>query len=323
MKIGQIEKDNLKREINKLQSTNIDELKSTNIELKSTVSKHETELKIVKDDLQQALKDKKSISDRINLLRIEYDNHLSSVRKTDGNSIEDKQIIDAQSKQIKDLVEENNQFKASYEEAYNQLDSTYIAYQDLESKNKLFHSKIDNSNQRVEQLTGEVFKWSLENDKCKDEVKQKDLILTSKEQQIKLLQQKTESYVKEVDVREGLVQISKEKEKVQEVMIKQLQGEVEEVKKVVNDQKQQIEESEAILHKSMDQMSDRLYKMGVNFVKTGRITDPELADLDLGPIGEMDETKILMLEIKKYKDMVKCPTCDNHKSIKLKCKHTY
>ena len=137
MKISQIEKDNLKTEINQLKAVNIDELKKDNEDLKKSIEALEEENTTTKDDLQKALKDEKTLSDRMNKLRIEYDNYLNSVKKAGEDSIENHEIIENQSKQIKDLTEESNGYKSQLENVYSDMESIYKANQDLESKNKL------------------------------------------------------------------------------------------------------------------------------------------------------------------------------------------
>ena len=182
---------------------------------------------------------------------------------------------------------------------------------------------MENSNQRVEKLMEEVFSMSVENSKAKEEVKKKDELVNVKEEIIQLKDSEIRQLNEEINIRTKKVETYEEQKNLNSEMIKQLELELSDSKKKISEQKQQLEESEAVLTKSLDDMSNRLYKMGVNYMKTGKITDQELPDLNLGSIEEMDETKILMLEIKKYKDMVKCPTCDQNKCIKLKCKHTY
>ena len=107
---------------------------------------------------------------------------------------------------------------------------------------------------------------------------------------------------------EKIKETYQERENIQIEIIKQLEIELEESKKKIFEQKQYIEESEVIINQTFSDLSNRLYKMSVNYMKTGKITDTDLSYLNLGSIGEMDEGKLLMLEIKKYKDMVKCPT---------------
>jgi len=107
---------------------------------------------------------------------------------------------------------------------------------------------------------------------------------------------------------EKIKETYQERENIQIEIIKQLEIELEESKKKIFEQKQHIEESEVIINQTFSDLSNRLYKMSVNYMKTGKITDTDLSYLNLGSIGEMDEGKLLMLEIKKYKDMVKCPT---------------
>jgi len=137
MKVSQIEKDNLKKEINKLQSTDIDELKKDNQELKKDLEAMEEETKKVKDKLQVAIKEKTTQSDRIQKLRIEYDNYLNSVKKSDGLSIENQEIIDSQSKQIKHLIEESTGLQNQLQDSYTEMESIFKVNQELENKNKL------------------------------------------------------------------------------------------------------------------------------------------------------------------------------------------
>ena len=172
MKISQIEKDNMQKELDKFKSINIEELKKNYEEMKRMIEVMEGESKKVKDNLQEALKDKKSISDRMNQLRLEYDNFLNSAKKGE-TELEDQEIIDGQRKQIKDLIEESNGFKIQLNDLYSDMEAIYQANQELENKNKLCNSKIENSNKLVEKSREETFKLAMESGKCKDEVKLK------------------------------------------------------------------------------------------------------------------------------------------------------
>lgn len=137
LKISEIEKENLQRELNKHTTTDVASLEQSNSDLKKDLQSTETENKQIKDDLQRILKEKSTISDRLNALRIEYDDFLSSKHKKSASDLSNEELIENQSKQIKDLIEELNNEKNQIKAAYSEMESIYQANQDLEAKNKL------------------------------------------------------------------------------------------------------------------------------------------------------------------------------------------
>jgi E3 ubiquitin-protein ligase BRE1 len=323
MKISQIEKDNLQKEVNRLKSGDAETLKASNDDLTKTLDLTEKDNKKVKDDLQRVIKEKSAISDRLNTLRIEYDNHLNSSGDI-TNKQKDVELVEVQSKQIKDLIEEMNNTKAQIDELYSEMEAIFQANQDLENKNKVCNSKIDDCNKRVEKLTEETFKWSLQNDKCKEEVKQIEIQMKVKDEKIKSFESKIKLLIDTVEVEKQLCATYKDRELVKTEIIKELEKELDEIKRKMGDQKQHLEEADAIINKTHDDVSNRLFTMSVNFFKTGKIKDARAFGLTSESIGDMDETEILMLELQKYKSMVKCPTCKtNDRCVRLNCPHTF
>lgn len=323
MKISQIEKDNLQKEVNRLKTGDAEVLKANNDELKKTLDFLEKDNKRVKDELQRIIKEKLTISDRLNALRIEYDNYLNS-SEVKSNDQKSHELIESQSKQIKDLIEEMNSTKAQINDLYSEMEAIYQANQELENKNKVCNSKIDECNKRVEKLTEETFKWSLINDKCKEEVKQIDIQMKVKDEKVGKLEQKIKLLSETVEVEKQLNATFKDRELVKSEIIKELEKELDEIKKKMNDQKQNLEEADAIINKTHEDVSNRLFTMSVNYFKTGKIKDSRAFGLTSESIGDMDETEILMLELQKYKSMVKCPTCKtNDRCVRLNCPHTF
>ncbi|CAI2358783.1 unnamed protein product [Moneuplotes crassus] len=321
MKVAQIEKNNLEKEMYSLKSMNIEEIKKDNHDLKTGIEKLEEESKKVKDQLQEALKEKKSLSEKTQALRLEYDNYLNTTMKDKEG--QNQEIIEAQSKQIKDLTEELASSQAQVTETYVELEGIFNVNQDLEKKNKLLESRIEASNKLVEKSRQQNFKQSLENSKYQEEVRHKDKMIESMEEKTSALSQKLEQKSEEISTLNNINQTCKERENIQEEAKKLLEAELSDLKKKNFEQKQQIEEFEKLFQKTFSSLSNRMSKIAVNYLKTGSIQDTGDADLAPGSIGEMDEIDLIKYEYKRYKDMVKCPTCDNHKNTKLKCTHTY
>mmetsp|Transcript_37757 Transcript_37757/g.37291 ORF Transcript_37757/g.37291 Transcript_37757/m.37291 type:complete len:412 (-) Transcript_37757:187-1422(-) len=306
MKVAQIEKNNLEKEMYSLKSMNIEEIKKDNHDLKAGIEKLEEESKKVKDQLQEALKEKKSLSEKTQALRLEYDNYLNTTMKDKEG--QNQEIIEAQSKQIKDLTEEIASSQAQVTETYVELEGIFNVNQDLEKKNKLLESRIEASNKLVEKSRQQNFKQSLENSKYQEEVRHKDKMIESMEEKTSALSQKLEQKSEEISTLNNINQTCKERENIQEEAKKQLEAELSDLKKKNFEQKQQIEEFEKVISKTFSSLSNRMSKIAVNYLKTGSIQDTGDADLAPGSIGEMDEIDLIKYEYKRYKDMVKCPT---------------
>jgi len=96
----------------------------------------------------------------------------------------------------------------------------------------------------------------------------------------------------------------KEREAIHKEIIKQHEKEIEELKKIQNDLKQQIEESDIVITQVQKELQEKLIKMSVNYLKTGKIEDPKFTSIE--------DADIATLELNKYKRMVKCPTCPDN-----------
>jgi predicted nuclease with TOPRIM domain len=165
MKITEIEKENLKKELNRYSVIDIDILQKTNGELKQQLKTLEDDNKKAKDDLQRLIKEKSTLLERLNALRLEYENLVA--KSAEGKLVETNEIIESQSKQIKDLIDEVSNVNNQIKDAYSEMEAIYTANQDLESKVKLSNSKVEDANKRVEKAMEETFKWSRINESCK------------------------------------------------------------------------------------------------------------------------------------------------------------
>jgi E3 ubiquitin-protein ligase BRE1 len=318
IKVSQIEKDNLRKELNSLKATDVESLKSSNSEMKVMVENLDKENKKLKDDLQRTIKERNTLSDRLNTLRADFDTKLASQGSQDS-----AQISESQSKQIKDLIEESTSLKGQIDQTYSEMEAIYQANQELEDKVKLADSKADGANKRIEKLMDEAFKKSLEVEKEKEAFKQMQAQLETKSQQIAKLESQLKQQHEIVKLEKELNMAGEEREKMKDELVKQIQSELDDQKKKNNDLKQKLEDAETIIQKAHEDISNRLYKMSVNYIKTGKITDSGVPNFGSG-FGDMDENSILMLELQKYKEMVKCTTCKaNNKSVKLKCLHAF
>lgn len=165
MKITEIEKENLKKELNRHNIIDIDSLQKSNEELKQQLKVVEDEKKKAKDDLQRLIKEKSTLTERLNALRLDFEDLVA--KSTEGKLLEKNEIIESQSKQIKDLMDEVSNVNNQIKDAYSEMEAIYTANQDLESKVKLSSSKVDDANKRVEKAMEETFKWSRINESCK------------------------------------------------------------------------------------------------------------------------------------------------------------
>jgi len=314
LKITEIEKENLQKELNRKSNLDVTNLEKSNNEYKQQVQILETDNKKLKDDLQRIIKEKSTISDRLNALRLEYDTYLNSAHKSGGQaktssaSINSEDIVENQSKQIKDLIEELNNEREQIKETYSEMEAIYQANQDLEAKNKICNSKVEDANKRIEKSMEEGFKRARINENCKKEVTQIENELKIKDEVIEKMKEEKKVLSEVVHTEKQLNLTFKEREAIKDEIIKQLESELSESKKKQSDYKQQVEQADVVISKAHDDLADRLFKMGVNYIKTGKIQDPKSVRLDDGELMNLDENGILRLELQKYKQMVKCPT---------------
>ena len=312
LKITEIEKENLQRELNRKSNLDVTNLEKSNDEYKQLLNSLETENKKLKDDLQRIIKEKSTISDRLNALRLEYDTYLNSAHKSGGQGssapVNSEDIVESQSKQIKDLIEELNSEKEQIKETYSEMEAIYQANQDLETKNKICNSKVEDANKRIEKSMEEGFKRARINENCKKEVTQIENELKIKDDIIEKMKEEKKVLTEVVHTEKQLNLTFKEREAIKDEIIKQLENELAESKKKQSDYKQQVEQADVVISKAHDELSDRLFKMSVNYIKTGKIQDPKTVRLDEGDIMNLDENGMLRFELQKYKQMVKCPT---------------
>lgn len=322
LKFTEIEKENLKKEIDRKSNVDIDALEKSISDLRQETRTLEEDNKKLKDDLSKILKEKSTLSDRLNTLRLEYDEHLNSGIKK--SSTDKDVLIDNQSKQIKDLIEELNNEKAQITETYTEMEAIYQANQDLEAKNKICLSKVEDANKRLEKVMEESFKRSRINENSKKEVIQMENQLKIKEEIIEKQKEERKILNDLITNEKQLSHSYKDQLAEKDQSIKQLETEISEMKKKNSELKQRVEQADTVITQAHEEISERLFKMAVNYVKTGTIQDPKTTVLDDGNFKNLNETDILMLELRKYKQMVKCPTCnDKDRCIRLKCKHTY
>ena len=133
----------------------------------------------------------------------------------------------------------------------------------------------------------------------------------------KILQEK-------LDTEQQLIITLQEREAIKDELIKQTEQQLAQTVKYQNELKQQAEESDLIISKTWKELQDKLVKMSENYLITGKIEDQKESNYDDMNIDNLDEKGILMLEIKKYRQMVKCPQCGvRDRCVRLGCKHTF
>lgn len=153
----------------------------------------------------------------------------------------------------------------------------------------------------------ESFKRARINENTKKEVVQMENKLSLKDETLTKLNSEIKILKEKVATEEKLSLTLKERENISSEMIKQLETEIGEAKKKNNDLKQRLEEADNVLQTNNSDLSNRMFTMATNFMKTGKIIDPKSHNFEDGNIKDLDENGILMLEIQKYKGMVKCP----------------
>ena len=321
LKMTQIEKENLQIEINNLQASDRSILEQTIKDTTGQLEVLEVQNKKLKDDVSRAFKEKTSLSDKLMALRLELDSSLDTLRslKSDPNSkvpgLDD--MIESQSKQIKDQTDECTSLKDQLNQAYSELESIYEANQDLENKNKLLSTQLIESNKLSNKIIEESFKKSRVNENCKkqvfdieNELKAKEKVVSELKQKQKILeeklyneQQSNLTLVKRDDILNGI--------------IKSHEKEIQELKKAQSEMKLQIDESDIIISKVQTELQEKMVRMTVNYIKTGKISDPKFTS-----VADVDITE---LELQKYKQMVKCPTCqqERDRNTRLPCSHTF
>lgn len=239
MKVSTLEKENLQKEIQAFKAENISELKSTNSELKSVLAKSEEETKRVRDQLQEALKDKKSLSDRLNALRLEFD-------KSIKNPLDPTSALESQSKQIQDLISETKDYKSQVNDAYAEMESIFSVNQELESKNKLLQSNLENSGKFLQKSREENIKLHSENSKIENLVQEKEKLLGLTQEKIDSLVKKMELQGQEIEVLKKVNYGMKQRENEQEERLKGVEAQVEGYKKKNFEMKQQIEDHDGV-----------------------------------------------------------------------------
>lgn len=199
--------------------------------------------------------------------------------------------------------------KNQVSESYSEMEAIFQANQDLESKNKVLASKVEFSNKRVEIIMDEMFKKSRINEDTKKELIQVENNLKVKEDLIEKLHEKVKILNEKLEIELQHMTLLKQREASKDELIKQFENEIIELKKKDSESKQKIKESDAYISKVYDDLQDRLFKMSVHYLKTGKIHDPNVFNIEDGTSQPLEEIDIAILELNKYKKMVKCPKC--------------
>ena len=353
MKLSEIEKEGLLRELNKIKSSDTANLESILDELKQTIDLLEKENKNLKEDYNRIIlknsegldiegnqklnskyavilhmiKEKSILSDRLSTLRIEYDTLSKSVVKAvdtnDNNSISEN-VASTISKQISDLSEELTNERNQVAESYSEMEAIFQANQELESKNKMLSQKVEYSNKRIEMLMDESFRKSRINEDTKKELTQVENNVKIKEDLIEKLQEKAKILSENLDIEKQHSTLLKQREATKDEIIKQYENEINECKRKENESKQKIKDANTQISKVYTELSERLFKMSTHYMKTGKIIDPDAYNIEDGTNQPLEESDITKLELDKYKKMVKCPEWKlRDRWVALKWKHTY
>ena len=336
MKLSEIEKEGLLREINKYKSSDTAILENTIQDLKQTIESLEKENKELKEDynklilrncegleiegnqklnskyavILQMIKEKTILSDRLIALRLEYDTLANSILQNSGENnanVNSEKVSSTMSKQITQLKEELETEKSQVSDSYSEMEAIFQVNQDLESKNKVLASKVEFSNKRIEMLMDEIFKKSRINEDTKKELTQVENTLKIKEDLIEKLHEKIKVINEKLDIELQHMTLLKQKETSKDELIKQYESDIDEFKKKENESKQKIKEADSYMSKVYDDLQDRLFKMSVHYLKTGKIHDPSVFNAEDGTTQPLEEIDIAILELNKYKKMVKCP----------------
>lgn len=307
LKISEIEKENLQREVNNLKLKDTTELEESLNDYKAQTSALDAQNKDLKDELSRAIKEKTSLTDRLNSLRLELDTVQLQMEKyvsgkaepKDGNQISDN-IVDSQSKQIKDLVEECAALNKQIDQQYSDMESIYEANQELENKNKLLSTKAEDSKVQAQKLREESFKKDRIAENCKKEVVHLEYDIKNKTETILKLKEKCSLIEDKLEKAEQISETREKRVDIVEAKAKQYENEIQELNKSNSELKQQIEESDIMIDKVQKELKEKLLNITINYLKTGKTTDPKFTSLD--------DVDITMLNLQKYKSMVKCPT---------------
>lgn len=253
------------------------------------------------------IKEKLTISEQLKTLRLEYDALVSSMANPAASSDQTADVIRSQAKQLNDLSEELNSERNQLTESYSEMEAIFKVNQELESKNKLLSSKVEYSNKRIEMMMDEMFKKSRINETSKKEAMQIENSLKQKDEIIKKLEEEKKLLVDKIEVEQQNVFTIKQRESIKDEIINQYEVEITELKKKESELKHQVKEYDSAISTVFEELQERLFKVSVNYLKTGKIQDPKTISLEDGNIQELGEVGILMLELNKYKKMVKCP----------------
>ena len=158
LKITEIEKENLQKELNRVSIVNVSDLQKANEDIKTQLKTSEDENKKTKDDLQRVIKEKFTVTANANSLRADLDDAQGKLAK--GTPGDQNQIVESQSKQIKSLVEEVTNFNNQLQESYSEMETIFEANQELETQVKLSNSKVEDVNKRIQKYMEETFKRS-------------------------------------------------------------------------------------------------------------------------------------------------------------------
>ena len=275
----------------------------------------------MKDDISRTLKEKSSLSDKLIALRLELDTALDTIRslksdlKSKAPGFDD--MIESQSKQIKDQTDEITSLKDQLDQAYSELESIYEANQSLENKQKLLSSQLTESNKQSNKIKEESFKKSRVNENCKKQVFDIENELKAKEKVVSELKQKQKILEDKLYNEEQVNLTLVKRDDIQNGIIQSHEKDIQDLKKVQSEMKLQIDESDVIITRVQTELQERLVRMTVNYIKTGKVSDPKFTS-----VADIDITE---LELRKYKGMVKCPTCqqERDRNTRLPCSHTF
>ena len=146
-------------------------------------------------------------------------------------------------------------------------------------------------------------------------IKLKDQVIDKMKEEKKLM-------AEAIQVEKRHVMGLREKDRGKDELIKQIQNDYSETKKKYSELKQKMEQSDTIISKVYEELPDRLFKMSVNYLRTGKIQDSK--SYNFGEETDLNGTELLEFQLKKLKSRILCPKCEeNDRNIRLKCKHTY